>query len=382
MQRNIAMLVGFIFMFVSVTACNSTSSELPPTNTSTQEDQTVNVEQPSSTPTETQRFLPANREPITFVTLAKLIDQASVELTEEGYKNIAIAFDAQGEKVALIDQSGHVNIWELHDGKNILSLNTLPLGVTLPATGISFHPLNDSQFGVISRQWDEESSAFQGAVALVEMTPANVKTSFLVDGGNDFYNFAFSPDGSMLFAVSQAKQNNRGDVYAWDMQDKTLAWQVELNKRAFDVKTSPDGARLFIAVRGEVLILDAQTGEIREQWKIADQVLYEIAFNQAKGLMALRGDDSVYLVDTNSGEVLATLEQLAVVKNIDLNPMGTLLAVAKAHVLSIWDLSNPDYPKVDIPFAGNLLDVVFSPDGTLLATIRDTGRLDLWGIQQ
>lgn len=164
-------------------------------------------------------------------------------------------------------------------------------------------------------------------------------------------------------------------------------WQAH-PKSVWSLAFSPDGARLATACHGEAALFDPTDG-IRERRFQADTGQYSsVAFSPDSSLLAVaHGHDvnfhelatGTQLFGLNLGVTLDPSVPLVGFQSVAFRPDGGALVAGGSGMLHLFSLNPRElYPSSWSLGGGNTLYVVFSPDGTELATPADGGRLLLW----
>jgi WD40 repeat protein/DNA-binding SARP family transcriptional activator/tRNA A-37 threonylcarbamoyl transferase component Bud32 len=205
---------------------------------------------------------------------------------------------------------------------------------------------------------------------------------------------AVNPGETLLAAAGSTDQ-----IYLWDINngeavgDPLTGHTDVIQTLAF----SPDGATLASGSADTTLRLwDVGAGQsILPPLEGHTNSVRSVAFSPDGTLLASGGhDNSVRLWDTHTGQplgpdagVLATFE--ALVWKVTFSPDGSMLAAAVAipeKMAILWDISDVTTPKVLARFptdaAGGATQVVFSPDGKILAVGTGlAGTVVLWDTQ-
>ncbi|MCU7723086.1 serine/threonine-protein kinase [Actinoplanes sp. KI2] len=201
-------------------------------------------------------------------------------------------------------------------------------------------------------------------------------------------DIAFSPDGKTLAAIGKRLQ-------LWDVHD--LGAPRLLSSAAAD---GGDGRLVEFAGPGKLV---AGAGAAFTMWDLADpqhpRRLWRVggpdgyagaaAANGARGLYLLETDDNV-TVFSGTGQAkpheVAHYDKLGSVRDIAINPAGTLVAIALQSVdnpVWLYDLSDRAVPRrlVYPPDATHAVRVAFAPDGSRLAAVDDDRHVTLWDVR-
>lgn len=177
----------------------------------------------------------------------------------------------------------------------------------------------------------------------------------------------FSPDGTLLAALSWGEEDQARGAYVWDVQTGVLQNTLPASREK-NLTFSPDGA--WLAVDGKVF-------EIASQRVVYDLNERQIVFSPNGELMAAsRGTyPSVVLWDAATGEQITTLRgHDEPVRSLAFNIQGTLLASGAGNLsalrsdsvetgeLWLWTVPEPEKPKDERPVTKPLKQLGISDD--------------------
>lgn len=234
---------------------------------------------------------------------------------------LGTGFDVDG--IWLTDAANGNTLWKLHNGFSSSQIAFSPDGETA-ATGNSD--------GTV-RIWDIKTG---GQLAALELPGTDWITSL-----------AYDPSGKLLAA---SQWTNKGTVYIWDTEAKTIVHTIILNNPLGGIKDpfqfSPDGKIMAAAIKEEYKHL-------------------------------------VRLWTTDGAMQLPDLSITDDFRDMDFSPDGSLLAVASMEAVTIWDVSTHALLyTLDQTFSDDetdtIVELAFTPDGGHLALARKDGTLDLW----
>lgn len=235
-----------------------------------------------------------------------------------------------------------------------------------------------------------------GSLRLWNITPGVglVERAFLLSQNSAVRALAFDADGSTLaaaggqaFGLGEADEN----LFAINLWDVATVSQVatlrghtdEVNAMVF----TPDGGTLISAgndgtLRWWDVAARAETRSITVETNITALALGADGSTLAVGL----GTGGIALADVATGATLANLtgQHLDAISGLAFSPDGRLLvsgAVDSGDVV-VWDLASDDSSERLVigthPLA--ILNVAFSADGTLIASLGAENTLRLWGL--
>jgi WD40 repeat protein len=215
-------------------------------------------------------------------------------------------------------------------------------------------------------------------------TPAGTLNS-----GDDFLNdMAFSPDGRTLALIGKRLQ-------LWDVHD--LAAPRRLSSAAADrgdgtlVQFAGPG-RLVSSAAAAIAMWDVRDpARPRRLWRVGgpNEFAEAAAVNGTRGLYLLATGDTV-TVWSAAGQakpsVIAQYDRLDSIKDIAINPAGTLVAIAldsADNPVWLYDLHDRANPRrlVYPPDATHAARLAFTPDGNLLAAADDDRHVTLWDVR-
>lgn len=334
----------------------------------------------------------------------------------------AVRFAAPGGVLAAGDATGDVRLWRLSGADPPTSLGTL-VDVDRAITALSF-------------QQDGTRLAIGAADGMIRVwnvsDPANAHVSVrpLAMGMSSIYGLAMSPDGRRLIAVGSSIDVLLGDLppeATWVAADVT---HVALSPDGATLATFSTGAvhlwdmrdRLHVALRG--VPLTAASSSIGLAWSRTGNVL---ALADATGVqlwdvtdtdrprrsgrivlpgsaratcMALSPDGRTVAV--GEGARVLRFDMRDPARPVELAPVvkrsniivtavafdltGQRLAAGDGYSVRVWDLARSTVPTLagDMPdvHTGNVLALVFTPDGRLLASGGNDAVIRLWDVSR
>jgi WD40 repeat protein len=107
----------------------------------------------------------------------------------------------------------------------------------------------------------------------------------------------------------------------------------------------------------------------------------DVAFSNDSSLVATSGADGKILFwDVQSGEKQFELNNLEPVNSIAISPNRSLIAAGLHDKIKIWDWSTKEEVSPELSQQGDIVTVVFSPDGKMFAAGSADGTAILWKV--
>jgi WD40 repeat protein len=325
----------------------------------------------------------------------------------------ALMFDRSGETIFVGDQSGAIHEWAIASDEEIRSE---PLPVATLETQIVPNPAGSGEFLTCTTTcflWDEpwgerlEIPSAGGTVSY-DATGTMIGMAGIIDrsvtirsspdwnitgrltAAGDVEEVAFSPDGSTVVGATP------DGVQVWDL-NRLPEMHAHINPRGSvrDLNFTADGSRLITAGDVGIHYWDAATLEPIESYQ-DDPTLIAVSISAdastAYGWPSSGGPPhSRYLYDLHSGETQETVFDFG--NRFDnttceraLNSDGSAFAASCTDddlqdppSLTTWDAATgsliSEFDLDGVKWTGA---PVFSPDGSILAALDDTGAVRLW----
>jgi WD40 repeat protein len=261
-----------------------------------------------------------------------------------------------GTHLAVLASDG-VEFWDLATGARLR---------TIPGTRYNAHP------GTFAP--DEQTLATceaDGVVCVYDLRAGSRRE--LGKHPSSFEGLAFSPDGRRLATAG------RDSIRAWDVTSGQELWRGAKDESGV-LAWSPDGRWLTSATNGRLKLWDAASGQPAPlpppQLEIGFPTL---RFSPDSRTIAVSTKDSVTLWDLAAGRADQTIPDKA--GPIAFAPDGHTL-YTHGGILGRWDVASGRSLYPDTRAHGHRLEVrnlVFSPDGQLLASSGDDG-VRVWDV--
>jgi len=203
-----------------------------------------------------------------------------------------------------------------------------------------------------------------------------------IDHDTSVESVTFSSDGKYLIVNIKGTSNDllellKGDDYLWDFRDGKEIFMGDIDPRAWGVEGGISSAaislnRKYLVIGGNdhiARVLDVETG--KEMAHIAhDSEIKRVEFSPTgKYVISISSDGAIYIWQANSGKILIKINininevwSTSVVFNFD----ERYLALNASNGLSVWNLSTGK-KQGDITLGGPNLSRAISPDGKYVA---------------
>ncbi len=195
-------------------------------------------------------------------------------------------------------------------------------------------------------------------------------------GGGSTSRLTFSPDGGTVAAVGQG-----GVLIVWNLSDGSVrripsGVSGAINGLVF----SPDGLELAAAADGQITIWQVATGAVRSQLAgPAGAALLNLAGTRDGRILAAQSDDGqITLWDAASGAVNQRFAADAAGPLVFSPDSGTVASV-KGGQVELRSAVSGETRRTLPGIAGvGVSDLVYSPEGELLAVVGTDARIRLW----
>ncbi len=306
------------------------------------------------------------------ITSSKVFQVESLAILKSGSVT-CVTFNSTGTLLAANGDDNSINIYDVQTGR---LLKSLP-GSARNASQFAFTPdgnlLAAAYRDALIRLWDiitgEEASVLRGHTG-------------------ELSSIAVSPDGEVVASGSVYPDST---LRIWDMSSyaQTTVLKGEDGEEFFDIAFSPDGTLLAAATGsvtyGKVRLWDVETWTLLATLEGYSNIVSGITFSHdGTFLITASYDGTIKQWTVGSSDDPVVLHRYdEAVYSIDLNPDDTLLAVGLSEsTIRLWDLTSERELVSLEGYKGPVWSVAFSPDGRLLASgsMYPDRMVKLWGI--
>jgi WD40 repeat protein len=284
---------------------------------------------------------------------------AAHELGRVGGSVQALAFNADGSRLAAGVERGEVTVWDVADG-------TVTATIPGPHRGVAF-----------SADQDLLAVGSGAGVALHDPTTGELRSRLDLDIG-EVSAVAASADGTVIAAGSVD-----GRLVVWDLTtDELTPMAAKHGGNVLALALRDDGKLLASASSdGSAKVWDVVTGK-----EVANHLghrggVQTVAFSRTGSEVATGGDDTtVKLWRAVGGRELVTLRGSGrPLHGLAYSPDGTMIAGSDTDGnVEVWDAATAATIQAFEADGDAVFDVAFSPDSSVLVTAGADGLVRLW----
>jgi WD40 repeat protein len=217
------------------------------------------------------------------------------------------------------------------------------------------------------RLWDRRGNpelVFEGAPGAGDVPHSRAGTAFDV---------RFSPDGARLLSAS-AKV-----VAVWRVDRAPLVADLAFDQNRFGVAWSPDEARLAIVGRALAGIWEIASGRQVAAFEVGGAKTWDVTWQPGGDRIAISGDDGIASIRNDRGEpVVALVGHRGIVNRISWSPQADRVVTAgDDHTARIWNATTGALLRV-LVHVDRVMSAAWRSDGAQIVTACWDHRLRLW----
>jgi len=320
----------------------------------------------------------------------------------------SVAFSPDGQLLATGNASGEIHLWQVADGRQLMSCQ----GHSGWVRSVAFSPdgtiLASASSDQTIRLWDissghclKELRQHSSWVRSVAFSPDG---TILASGSGDYtiklwqvhtgecfktlqghhhwvWSVAFSPDGQSLVSGSEDRTLKLWDVSTGECLHTLEGHTLWVRSVVF----SPDGSAIASGGGDNTIKLwDLETLTCLQTFQGHSHRVRSVVFSPRGDMLASgSGDYTVKLWDIRTGQCLKTLYGHSNrLESVAFSPDGiTLASVGEDRTMRLWDTSTGQCLRTLQGYATWVQSVHFSPDGTTLASGSEDHKVRLWNVE-
>jgi WD40 repeat protein/transcriptional regulator with XRE-family HTH domain len=279
---------------------------------------------------------------------------------------MSLTFSPDGEKLAMGDVDGKIRLWQVVDGKELLTM----LGHQTWVWSVGFSPdgriLASCSEDARIHLWDTASGQ---CLKTLQGQTKGVRS------------ICFSPDGQTLASGSEDST-----IHLWDITSgRCLKTLQENTGRVFSICFSPDGRILASSSDDRVIRLwNVSDGRCLREFHGHTEWIWSIDFSSdGRTLVSSCDDRTIRLWNVADGRCLNVLHgHTDSIQSVSFSPDGRSI-VSGSHDSSIrlWNVEDGQCLKIFSGHTGTIRAVSFSPDGRSLASGSHDSSIRLWHVR-
>jgi predicted NACHT family NTPase len=320
----------------------------------------------------------------------------------------AVAFSPDGKLFATGDANCEIKLWQVKDGKQILTCQGHTEWVRSVAFNSDCTILASASYDRTVKLWDITTGkclkTFQGHTSRLYSAAIDPESTIIASAGADqtvklwdihtgkclktlqghtrwVRSVAFSADSKFLLSCSDDRT-----IKLWDINTgeclKTLEGHTSMVQ---SVAINHESTILASGSLDRTLKLwDIQTGQCLKTLQGHTARIRSIAFSPDSKIIVSSSDDStVKLWDINAGECLKTLDgHTGWVRSVAISPDGTtLVSGSDDQTARLWNINNGECLRVLQGYISAVRSVQISADGTILVSSEEDQTVKVWDIR-
>jgi WD40 repeat protein/serine/threonine protein kinase len=315
----------------------------------------------------------------------------------------ALAYSADGERIAAAFADGHLATWEAATGRPLAAVRAHERDVTSVVWALGGRRVVSGD-GLKNRLWDaaegvEVAGLGDGGVSRPQVMAdgrrissgwgnrlcvwdAETGRQLAVVGKHEepIAQVTLSPDETRIVVTTREP----GTAYLWDLAAGRLVSVLRGQKaQVVTLAFSPDGSRLATGAvypDNVARLWDAGTGRLIAVLEGHANFVNTLAFTpDSRRLVTGCGDRTVRLWDAAQGQPIALMRgHTAGVQKVLPNPDGTLILSFGDPVPRLWDARTGQLLALLRGHTGDVAEALFSPDGGVMVSRSGDGTVRLW----
>lgn len=216
----------------------------------------------------------------------------------------------------------------------------------------------------------------------IDFTNSDLSQSVFSEAYDCIHSVAFSPDGGLI-----ATSESSGNIRLWRSlsNEQPLTFEKKHDDQVWSIAFNPNGNQLASAGQDRTVCLwDVESGQHIRTFQHRDAgIVRSVAFHPNKKTLASGGEECcVRLWDVESGECCGCSATDSPVYFVTFSPDGSLLATGLQNgKIFVWDAIKGEHIYALDKHTDVVYSVSFSPDGTKLASGSADGSICIWDVK-
>lgn len=320
---------------------------------------------------------------------------------------LSVAFSPNGKLLAMGDTNGEIRLYQIADGKQVLTCHTHTNWVVSLAFSPDSNKLASGSSDCTVRLWDVSTGRclhilgeHKHEVWSVVFSPdgetlasgsddqtarlwcvSTGKCLRIFQGHTNYVlSVAFSPDGQKLLSGSHDRT-----IRLWCIITGECSTVFQGHDDGIrSIAVSPDGQKLASSSNDKTVRLwNLSTGKCLRIFQGHSNQIFSVAFSPQDNTIASGShDQTVRLWDVNSGECLKILQGHSnLVFSVAFSPQGNIIASgSRDQTMKLWDVNTGKCLKTFHGYTNQILSVAFSPNGQTLASGGHDRTVKCWDV--
>jgi WD40 repeat protein len=279
---------------------------------------------------------------------------------------LSVAFSPDGKLLATGDTNGQLCLWQVADGKQLLTCKA-----------------HDSWTLSVAFSPNGQILASGSIDQTVKLSDIRTGQCLKILQGHTAYvnSVAFSPNGQIIASASMDQTIRLWNIYTGQCLKILQGHDNNVHSVAF----SPDGQTLVSgSLDCTVKLWDVQTGECLKTLQGHTSRIWSVTFSPQGQILTSGSDDcTVKLWDIHTGECLKTIQgHTDFVKSVAFSPEGQILGSASVDkTIKLWEVSTGKCRQTLQGHSDQIWSITFDPAGHSLASGGEEQAVKLWDIK-
>ncbi|XP_055375927.1 intraflagellar transport protein 80 homolog [Condylostylus longicornis] len=183
----------------------------------------------------------------------------------------------------------------------------------------------------------------------------------------------WSPDGASLLTASED-----GIIKIWSRSGMLRSTVIQSDESIRCARWSGNSQSIAFCQNGYILVKSLAANSKLTKWRAHDGLILSLSWSPTLNLIASSGEDLRYKIwDQQGVNIYISQTSDYVITSVEFSPNQDLLAVGGFNVLKLCSSNGWSYNncRFNSPPLGSIYNIIWSPDGTQVATGSSSGNL-------